>query len=133
MLRSLHLARSTAVMRAQPVVVCASDDGARCSGKESDSWTRGWIVFVNEDRALPPQVDDGEAVLVREQVRHARLRVSANRPALVYWPYARGATTASIVFCDQRGARAARAVIISHTGRPRVSDRDASGRALRCS
>jgi type IV fimbrial biogenesis protein FimT len=131
MLRSLHLARSTAVMRAQPVVVCASRDGERCSGEESWSWSSGWIVFVNGDRALPAQVDDGETILVRERP-DARLRVSANRAALTYWPYARGGTTASIVFCDERGSRSARVIIISHTGRPRVSGRDASGRALRC-
>jgi len=132
MLRSLHLARSTAVMRAQPVVVCASRDGKRCSGEESWGWSSGWIVFVNQDRGLPAQVDEDDEILARENPAHAQLRVSANRPALVYWPFARGGTTASIVFCDSRGPRTARAIIISHTGRPRVSARDASGRALRC-
>jgi len=40
--------------------------------------------------------------------------------------------TASFTFCDERGPRAARAVIISQTGRPRVAASDASGDPLTC-
>jgi hypothetical protein len=41
-------------------------------------------------------------------------------------------TTVSFVFCDQRGNSAARAIIVSQTGRPRVAAHDAAGKPLRC-
>ena len=130
MLRALHLARSSAIRRAVPVVVCKSVDGRQCAPAAA-SWSAGYIVFANDDRDSPPQVDDAEEILLA-QPRIERLRVTANRNALVYWPVTMAGTTASIVFCDERGAAAARAVIVSHTGRPRVTDKDASGRALLC-
>jgi type IV fimbrial biogenesis protein FimT len=135
MVRSLHSARSAAILRAQPVVVCRSPDGQQCLGPASpgQSWSEGWIVFANADRRMPPRVDPGDEILYRDPARHPRLRITANRAALVYWPISLGGTTASIVFCDERGSRAARAVIVSHTGRVRISNRGASGARLECS
>ena len=43
---ALALARSEAVKLGTPVSVCASADGATCSGDPS-GWAGGWIVFVN--------------------------------------------------------------------------------------
>ena len=130
MVRSLHQARSTAILRAVPVVVCKSSTGWQCT-PQAPGWSSGYIVFVNTDRDSPPQVDRGEPVLHVEP-RIEGLAVSANRDALTYWPVSMAGTTASIVFCDERGAAAARAIIISHTGRPRISQRDAAGKPIRC-
>ncbi len=47
LLTAFHLARSEALKRNQPVVVCASEDGLTCDG----DWTDGWIVA--EDSATP--------------------------------------------------------------------------------
>lgn len=44
---AFHLARSEALKRNQPVIVCASSDGETCQG----TWTDGWIVA--EDNAPP--------------------------------------------------------------------------------
>jgi len=38
----------------------------------------------------------------------------------------------TLVFCDPRGSSSARAIVISHTGRPRVSRRDSSNKPLKC-
>jgi len=130
LLGALQGARSAAILRAQPVVVCKSNNGRQCASGPAATWSDGWIVFANRDRDSPPRVDPGEPVLRAEP--RGELRVLANRDALVYWPVSLAGTTASIVFCDERGARAARAIIISYTGRARVSQRDASGRPLRC-
>jgi type IV fimbrial biogenesis protein FimT len=52
---ALNIARNEAVSRGLPVSVCASADGATCSGDET--WSTGWIVFTD---AVPPvgDVDD---------------------------------------------------------------------------
>ena len=58
--------------------------------------------------------------------------VNANRSTLSFRPFGQMGVTATFAFCDQRGSKAARAVIISQTGRPRVSDRSSSGKPLTC-
>ena len=128
--RALHLARSTAILRAQPVVICKSGGSGQCAN-DASAWSEGWIAFANRDRDSPARLDAGESVLVI-QPRAEGLAVRANRDAVTYWPFARAGTTVSFVFCDERGASAARAIIVSQTGRPRVSSHDASGRLLRC-
>jgi type IV fimbrial biogenesis protein FimT len=129
-LRALHLARSTAILRAEPVVMCKTAGGAQCAS-DASAWSDGWIVFANRDRDSPPRIDAGESVLAM-QPRVERIVVRANRSAVTYWPFALAGTTVSFVFCDERGASAARAIIVSQTGRPRLSEHDAAGRALRC-
>jgi len=45
---AIQLARSEALKRGTNVVVCASKDGAKCTGK--DTWADGWIVFSDFDQ-----------------------------------------------------------------------------------
>jgi type IV fimbrial biogenesis protein FimT len=130
LLHVLLIARSEAIMRARVVSVCRSSDGARCSGREVD-WAAGWLVFVNEDAERPPQVDAGEPVL-RVHAPVAGLTIRSNREAFSFRPVNQFDVNGTIVFCDDRGTAAARAIIVSHTGRPRVSQRDASNRPLTC-
>jgi type IV fimbrial biogenesis protein FimT len=130
LLRGLHLARSTAILRAEPVVLCKSGGTRQCVS-DARAWSDGWLIFANRDRDAPPLVDPGEHVLVMQpRTEHVTLR--ANRNAVTYWPVALAGTTVSFVFCDERGTSAARAIIVSQTGRPRVSNRNAAGRPLAC-
>jgi type IV fimbrial biogenesis protein FimT len=52
------LARNEAAMRAQPVTVCTSTDGATCA---NDSWNNGRLVFV--DANADGDVDAGDLIL----------------------------------------------------------------------
>jgi type IV fimbrial biogenesis protein FimT len=126
---ALFLARSEAIKRGEVVTVCKSADGSTCLN--SGEWTSGWMVFVNKDRDDLPVRDQDEPIL---QVYPSRSRgqITSNRPAYSFRPYTQGVVNGTIVFCDSRGSAEARAIIISHTGRPRVSQRDASNRALQC-
>jgi type IV fimbrial biogenesis protein FimT len=129
LVHAVHLARQEAQRDLRDVVVCRSTDGRHCA--PPGDWSSGWIVFVNRDGDDPPVVDATEPVL------HASgpvgpARVSSNRRAYVLRPYAMRATNGTVVFCDERGAARARAVIVSYTGRPRVSHRQAGGQPLAC-
>jgi len=126
---ALFLARSEAIKRGEVVTVCKSENGSTCLS--AGSWTSGWIVFVNKDHDETPVRDDGEPIL---QVYSGwpRGQITSNRPAYSFRPYAQGVVNGTIVFCDSRGSAEARAIIISQTGRPRVSQRDASNRPLQC-
>jgi type IV fimbrial biogenesis protein FimT len=130
LVQAVHLARSEAIKRNGVVSLCPSLDGDRCA-PAGTAWSRGWIVFVNSDRDSPADRDDAE-VLLRVYSPWAHGAVNANRTTLSFRPFGQMGVTATFTFCDDRGARAARAVIISQTGRPRVSDRSASNTPLAC-
>lgn len=130
LVHAVHLARGEAVKRARYVTLCKTGGGPDCAGGNLP-WSAGWIAFVNEDRDEPPHLDAGEDVLLREPPQ-AHLQVTGNRNAFTFRPFHQRSTNGTLVFCDSRGAESARALIVSHTGRPRVSDRTASGGPLRC-
>jgi type IV fimbrial biogenesis protein FimT len=129
---SLYLARSEAIKRAKVVSICKSKDGSTCDVQLATSWNQGWMVFVNKDRDEPPQRDPDEPVL-SVQPGWESGDISSNRRAYSFRPHEQGVVNGTIIFCDPRGSAHARAIIISHVGRPRISQRDASNRPLRCS
>jgi len=128
-LQAVHLARSEAIKRNGVVSLCPSPDGARCAA--GTSWQGGWIVFANLDRDSPAVRDAGEPLL-RAYPAWDGGRIASNRTTLSFRAFGQSGVTATVTFCDPRGSGAARAVIVSQTGRPRISDRSSSGGALSC-
>ena len=78
-LHAVYLARSEAINRMEVVSVCKSADGRTC-GNDLPDWAVGWLVFANQDRDQPPQVDPDEPVL-RTYAGWPAGRITANRPA----------------------------------------------------
>ena len=131
-LHSVYLARSEAIKRGSVVSLCRTADGERCTDRTSN-WDTGWLVFINADRDQPADLDPGEEVLHRHHGWQGG-RITSNRVSFSFRPVTQADVNGTIVFCAARGDTSeARAIIISHTGRPRVSKRDASNRALNCS
>jgi type IV fimbrial biogenesis protein FimT len=127
---SIQLARSEASKRGRSVVICKSADAVRCAGGDF-GFGAGWIVFVDLDGARPPQRSPNEPLLLA----HTPLgtgTIASNREYFEFRPIQRRSINGTVVFCDDRGAGAARAVIVSYTGRPRVASVDSSGAPLRC-
>jgi type IV fimbrial biogenesis protein FimT len=129
-LHSLFLARSEAIKRGQIVTVCRSSDGRDCDYSAAD-WSVGWIVFVNLDRDDPPQRDHSEELIFRSTGSPGG-SITSNRRDYSFRPVTQAVVNGTIVFCDVRGSTHARAIIVSHTGRPRVARRGADGKPLRC-
>jgi type IV fimbrial biogenesis protein FimT len=129
-LHGLFLARSEAIKRAQIVSVCPSSDATACDRRARD-WSVGWIVFANRDRDDPPERDPAEELIASSGAWPGG-SITSNRLAYSFRPVAQAVVNGTIVFCDQRGSAYARAIIISHTGRPRVAQRDSEGKPLRC-
>jgi type IV fimbrial biogenesis protein FimT len=127
--QAVYLARSEAIKRNGVVSLCPSPNGSTCS--PATRWDGGWLVFVNADHDSPAARDGGEELLRVYEPWDAG-RILSNRTTLSFRPFGQVGVTATVTFCDDRGAAAARAVIISQTGRPRVSSRNASGGALSC-
>ena len=117
--QAVYYARSEAIKRNGVVSLCPSLDGATCAA--ATAWQAGWLVFVNLDHDSPAALDAGEELL-RAYGAWPDGRITSNRTTLSFRAFGQSGVTATVEFCDDRGSRSARAVIISQTGRPRISD-----------
>jgi type IV fimbrial biogenesis protein FimT len=127
---AIFLARSEAIKRNSVVALCKSSDGTQCDYK--GNWSNGWIVFENRDNDSPAQVDSDEPIL-RVYGATTQVAVLTSKNNFIFRPFAQTLVNGTVTFCDERGSKEARAIIISHTGRPRQSTRNASNQALSCS
>jgi type IV fimbrial biogenesis protein FimT len=118
---AVNFARQLSAARSEAIRLCGSDDARACSGRED--WSAA-LLIVNETeslrRSLPLPGGSGAP------------RLRSNREELRFEGGSGFASPATLTICDRRGSRAARAVIVSRSGRPRVSARDASDRPLAC-
>lgn len=126
---AVHLARKESIMRRKVVSLCPSLDGENCS--PDLDWSRGWLMFENKDRDSPPSVDPGEPVLTRHKVAD-NVRIVANRRGFTLRATFLRATNGTLIICDAGNRIAAKALVISYTGRPRVARRKTNGDAYSC-
>jgi type IV fimbrial biogenesis protein FimT len=126
---AIFLARSEAIKRNAVVAICRSADGEHCDNAATD-WSQGWIVFDNLDHDEPAQRDVDEP-LIHAFSSSPSVHITSNRKTFSFRPATQGVVNGTIVFCDASG-HGAEAIIISHTGRPRQSTRDASNKPLKC-
>lgn len=126
---AVHLARKESITRRRVVTICSSLDGQHCAS--SKDWSSGWILFVNKGRRQSLQRDDDEELLRYHQVSN-RSRITANRRGFSLRSTVLRATNGTIVFCDRANQAESRALVISYTGRPRVTRKDRNGQAYRC-
>lgn len=125
----MHVARHEALKSGADVVLCRSPTGRQCD--HAAAWTTGLIVFLNRDRDDPPRVDPGEPVLQVEGRLPVEL-ILANRRAFIFRPFGLRSVNGTLTFCDRRGTAAARAVVVSYTGRPRAASALLADGASKC-
>ncbi len=126
---AVHLARKESVVRRRAVTLCPSRDGQNC--EPGFDWSDGWIMFVNLDRDAPAVRDSDEPLLQRfSGTLHNQ--VVANRRSFSFRTTTLRATNGTFIFCDKARRAAARALVVSYTGRPRVSRIDRSGNPYKC-
>jgi type IV fimbrial biogenesis protein FimT len=126
---AIHLARKESIVRRREVTLCPSTDGQNCV--PGFDWSQGFIMFVNRDRDSPPRRDSDEP-LVREYSTSSHNQVVANRRSFSFRTTALRATNGTFILCDKARRAAARALIVSYTGRPRVSRIDHNGKPRQC-
>jgi type IV fimbrial biogenesis protein FimT len=118
----LSVARSEAIKRGTSVTVCKQDpaqSGPSCNTTGSDTWTGGWVTFVDDDG--DGQISAGESVLhVREPLEGAKNTMTASAGAdtsAVFAASGLAGSKAAFLFCDGRGIGNALAVQLLATGR----------------
>ncbi len=128
----LQMARNSSITRQVNVVLCQSDGGRICSGR--NSWQYGWIVFTDPNDN--EQFDPSETLLTVQQPLGDQVQIQfggRNGGRYVrYTPLGRGWPNATFTFCDRRGSVSARAIVLSLSGRPRMDGVSASGKPLHC-
>lgn len=120
-MHAVNLARQFAAIRGESIRLCGSHDARECSGRTD--WSTGLLLANDGDdlrRSLP--------LAAASQVPQIR----SNRTVISFEGGSGFASPATLTICDRRGTTAARALIISRSGRPRVSARDASNRPIAC-
>jgi len=129
LIHAIHLARKESIMRRSVVSICPSNNGLAC--QPSLDWSQGWIMFNNRDRDEPPRIDDNEAIL---QIHRTgpNVRISTNRRGFTLRATEKRATNGTIVVCDLHDRVTPRALVVSYTGRPRVTLENRRGEAYSC-
>lgn len=114
-LAALQAARQQALATGQSVSVCPTPDGQRCRFGGSQ-----WMLFENRPGGLESRREPGEP-LVRLWRMPAGVRVGGTRGFAAYQPVTRSAATLTFRFCHPAYPQFTRSVIVSQTGRARVS------------
>jgi type IV fimbrial biogenesis protein FimT len=120
-MHAVNLARQFSATRGESIRLCGSADQQQCSG--TVDWSAGLLLADDTGGFRRSLVLAGSS---------GAPRLRSNRAMLSFEAGSGFATPATFVACDRRGASAARAVIVSRSGRPRASLRDASERPLTC-
>lgn len=130
-LGSLFMARSEAVKRGLRAVVCTSTNGASCDN--SANWDSGWIVFI--DTNSNDTLDSGEQVIhVGAALDNGSSLIGTTNVATMIRYQSNGDSleSGSFTFCDSRGASEAEAILLTASGRPKISETGACGGTLSC-
>lgn len=115
---TLNNARSEALARRAPVVVCPSVNGTSCAA--TSEWNQGYMTFIDTNDDNAPVLNNPDEERIQWEVRdidsvgigfdngNQRVRFDARGSALNF----QGVFT----FCDERGASDARALILNPVG-----------------
>ena len=119
---TLSHARSEALARRAPVVVCPTTDGLACA--DSNDWSSGYMTFVDTDDNNVANPTDPDEDIIQWEARQSpvdilfdnaskRVRFGGQGVALGF--------EGTFTFCDSRGAGDARALILNPVGSLRAA------------
>ena len=112
----LAYARSEAVLRHQPVVICASSNQTSCS---TTNWASGWIIFVDTDNNSDFSAGEDMLRQVEELSGGNTLTSSVGSIAIYDERGFAPNSVGSFTLCDDRGDTHKKSISISTTGRVR--------------
>lgn len=117
-LAALHLARRLALASGRSITVCPSPDGARCA-----FGTGAWLLFANTRDGAESRREPGEELLRQWQLPPG-VSVTGTRGYTAFQPRPGAAATVTFEFRHDAAPDYRLGVIVSQTGRPRISRPD---------
>jgi len=126
----LHYVRSEAVKRGVRVVMCRSADETGCS--RTQGWQEGWIIFT--DKNANRKYDGDDQLLYSRQGQENDITITSGRRRTITYQNTGQSpgSNGTYVFCNPHYPEYAKAVIISNSGRPRLSKVRPDGSELEC-
>lgn len=112
-------ARSEAIKRVRPVVLCKTSNRTACS--TTANWADGWIVYVdtNGNKAL----DTGEPILAAREKAAGDIQISATfTNYIAFGSDGSPNNPGNFAVQDSRGATAMKVLCIASTGRVRIAN-----------
>ena len=123
LLTAINLTRSEAIKRGERVALCPGRDGSGCqpANERHTPWQQGYLLYV--DRNGNRERDADEPVLqVFQPPSGLSIHSSRYREQLSYLPNGLASgSNLTFTLCPERGHGSGRSVIVSNTGRPRVT------------
>lgn len=128
LIADINFARSEAVKRSIPVVLCRSASPSNASptcGGTASNWSSGWLVFADTNGDSSYTASDDILIRIGNPT-DGTVTIKSNAAAsqeLVYnsdGTTAAGGNVAIFAVCDDRGEDHGRQIQISATGRPRL-------------
>ena len=129
---SLAFARSESITKQQIILTCQSNDGSQCH--RSENWQNGWITFAdhNGNKQRDPDENLLQVVSALSNGVKATFRGSAGiRHYLRYKPTGEAFPNGSFLICHPDFGTG-RALIVTHSGRVRLSKVQTNNLAITC-
>ena len=130
---SMAYTRSVAVQRNQAAVICKSSNGIECDVKAK--WEDGWLIYIDNDGDRKLATDKGDKILrVQSPLTATTLRYKAFGPRgyIAYQPDGFTQTNGTFTLCVKNKSELKKALILSKSGRLRVSKTGPGGKPLKC-
>lgn len=129
---ALAFARSESVTKQLTVITCQSNNGSECN--RSENWHNGWIIF--SDKNANKQREPEETLLrvypAANNGTQATFRGSSGiRHYVKYKPTGHASPNGSFLICNP-GIGVGKALIMTHSGRLRLSKIQTNGSAITC-
>ncbi len=128
-----QLARSEAIKGNQRVLLCKSSDGLQCTNEAQ--WSEGWIIFSDSNN--DNKINLNESVVYIHQALSGKLSLNyrgfGSHNYVRYYPDGHSSSNGTYTLCSQSDKSSAKSLIISRTGRARLSSTTSGGEALNCS
>lgn len=129
---ALAYARSEAVTKQTTVLTCQSNNGSECNN--SENWHNGWIVFAdkNNNKQREPEERLLRIHKAEDNGTKATFRGSAGiRHYVKYKPSGSASPNGSFLICNPN-IGVGKALILTHSGRLRLSKIQTNGSAITC-
>lgn len=118
---AFNFARSEAIARNTPVVVCKSTDESTCDS--SAEWSAGWLVYANTDGISTGTEPNTNEPILQTHTALERFTLTASSGLsnrVTYLPTGRSTNVGEFLLCPEDTDLQGRIIQITSTGRPRT-------------
>ena len=130
---ALAYARSEAVTTQKTILTCQSDNGSECS--RSDRWHKGWIIFVDKNRNRQREADETLLQVYSAADNNTQIIFKGSGRGIKYYmkykPSGAASPNGSFLICNSN-IGVGKALIMTHSGRLRLSKFQTDGSAITC-